>query len=71
MQKIFRKNLTVIGKIKKRSYENFTFFLRNYNLPTKIYLTAVNPLQHIRVTRKQSQFHNQNHKNTRSLGGEI
>jgi len=24
----------------------------------------------MRVTRKQSQIHNQNHKNTRSLGGE-
>jgi len=50
--------------------QNFTFILQNQNCPTKIDLTATAPLKHIWATRKQSQLHCQNHKNTRSPGGE-
>jgi len=46
------------------------YLLQNRNKLTKIDLAALAPLQHKWETRKRFQLHNQNHKNTRSLGGE-
>ena len=70
LQKIFRKKLLVICENKKTQAPKFSFFFQNQNQPTKIDFTAITPLKHIWATRKQSQFHCQNHKNIRPLGGE-
>jgi len=66
----FEKSYLLFTKAKKYSHRKRTLFLHNYNLSTKIDLRATAPLNHIRATKTQSQLHNHNHMNKRSLGGE-